>query len=1182
MAEINETASDAGFPDPGSPVADLSASQGINDDDLAMSTDHETIQMIEVPLEEDITNCEACLARNKRFGFLSVKEMNAHYREEHPQVVVKFRCRNCGRECPSLPSWNAHKGKCRGRPQGQRGDFPCTACDMIFLTKRGLSTHERHVHPVIRNGKRAEEANRPLGLPGRRMHVWSLEETNRLIRLSAQFRHEKNLNLFLQPYFPGKTAKQISDKRRILPEDRTPPVESDEHDNTEVEQEILEERGIMDSLVAEEVPGEQGTGEIDYNEAGEVRIRGEDGPTEEVACMAAVSQRETTIREDTEVSEWKEAMEKTINDINMPPDSGLARIDDMLIGIWRRLKDRPGELKAGLDEFIEKGLVTSLLGSEMAKGDQRGSHFKKRNPNRERSEKPNHTTRKRTNYARCQELFSNCPKRLADAAVSGVCDFMEFKQQRLPTEEVRALYEGLWGTKTPMTYKCETLPPMGLLSFKPITPEEVSSRIKKISAGSAAGLDLIKKAHLVKKDLSITLARLYNILLLTGHYPKLWLKNRTTLIPKAGKNDEDVKNWRPITVGSMLGRVFSGLVDKNIRARIAQDVRQKGFTSDDGCKHNTMILKEAIVRMKMGEGGVATVVDISKAFDTVPHEMIGSGLRRKGIPEHITGLVEDMYRGCTTEIKTVDELVCIELKRGVKQGDPLSPLLFNLAIEPIIERLSNQTLGIKVGNTRLAVLAFADDLIMIGKDRSEAQRQLRYLSEYLSSLGMGLAPEKCLAFQIRNRGKTWLIRDPGLEVSGSRIPYTEPDGVFGYLGTKYSPWCGLRKGTEVPIIEKAIRGLRRLCLKPWQKLEILETYLLPRYVYGLTASPPGQTTLRLLDRAIRNQVKDILHLASSTVTGFFYTAKLNGGLGLVKFENLVQLSQVKTSIGVQNSVDPVLGEVTQGNRYEESIRALAENAGIEWPPTAEAVDLAKRRKKRNEAEAWASSRTQGHGVKSFKGDKIGNMWLKNPSLMKSSRFIDAIRLRTNTFGTRVAMARANKRLITVCRRCGEHQETLGHILGQCVNTKPARIKRHDDIVDFLAGALSKRGTVIKEPTMTDNGELKKPDIVYHHDGIVKVLDVTVVYEKDNYLANAAKVKRDKYDGVAKQMMQRLSGRSCEVMPIVIGSRGTIPKDTRVALKALGFPVRDILTVSLMALRSSVDIACKFIDYNNKL
>ena len=60
---------------------------------------------------------------------------------------------------------------------------------------------------------------------------------------------------------------------------------------------------------------------------------------------------------------------------------------------------------------------------------------------------------------------------------------------------------------------------------------------------------------------------------------------------------------------------------QKIKARITQDTRQKVFTFDDGCKHNTMILKEAIVRIKTCEGGVATIVDISKAFDTVPYEM---------------------------------------------------------------------------------------------------------------------------------------------------------------------------------------------------------------------------------------------------------------------------------------------------------------------------------------------------------------------------------------------------------------------------------------------------------------------------------------------------------------------------------------------------------------------------------
>ena len=109
--------------------------------------------------------------------------------------------------------------------------------------------------------------------------------------------------------------------------------------------------------------------------AGEARIRVEEGPNAKGAGVAAVFQQEMMIREDTEVSKWKEAMEKTINEINMPSDSGLVRVDDMLIDIWRGLKDSPTELKTSLDEFIEKAPVTGLLGAEMVEGAQRGSHF---------------------------------------------------------------------------------------------------------------------------------------------------------------------------------------------------------------------------------------------------------------------------------------------------------------------------------------------------------------------------------------------------------------------------------------------------------------------------------------------------------------------------------------------------------------------------------------------------------------------------------------------------------------------------------------------------------------------------------------------------------------------------------------------------------------------------------------
>ena len=92
---------------------------------------------------------------------------------------------------------------------------------------------------------------------------------------------------------------------------------------------------------------------------------------------------------------------------------------------------------------------------------------------------------------------------------------------------------------------------------------------------------------------------------------------------------------------------------------------------------------------------------------------------------------------------------------------------------------------------------------------------------------------------------------------------------------------------------------------------------------------------------------------------------------------------------------------------------------------------------------------------------------------------------------------------------------------------------------------------------------------------MKVLDVTVVYENENYLAHAARVKKDKYEGTSEILRRQLDGLKAEVLPIVIGSRGVIPKDTVLALKSIGIGTKDTLTMSLMTLRSSVEIGHMF-------
>lgn len=75
-------------------------------------------------------------------------------------------------------------------------------------------------------------------------------------------------------------------------------------------------------------------------------------------------------------------------------------------------------------------------------------------------------------------------------------------------------------------------------------------------------------------------------------------------------------------------------------------------------------------------------LDLAKAFDTVSHKHITAGLQRFGSCKHFNGIIEDFYRNAsTTFTASKGTTESIQMTRGVKQGDPLSPLLFNIAMD---------------------------------------------------------------------------------------------------------------------------------------------------------------------------------------------------------------------------------------------------------------------------------------------------------------------------------------------------------------------------------------------------------------------------------------------------------------------------------------------------------------------
>ena len=96
------------------------------------------------------------------------------------------------------------------------------------------------------------------------------------------------------------------------------------------------------------------------------------------------------------------------------------------------------------------------------------------------------------------------------------------------------------------------------------------------------------------------------------------------------------------------------------------------------------------------------------------HDSIARALRRFGIPSEVAHAILDTYKSTSTRIFTSNESTRpIEILNGVKQGDPLSPLLFNMVMDELITEVNSLNIGIEVGDAKVSILAFADDLVLL-------------------------------------------------------------------------------------------------------------------------------------------------------------------------------------------------------------------------------------------------------------------------------------------------------------------------------------------------------------------------------------------------------------------------------------------------------------------------------------
>jgi hypothetical protein len=191
-----------------------------------------------------------------------------------------------------------------------------------------------------------------------------------------------------------------------------------------------------------------------------------------------------------------------------------------------------------------------------------------------------------------------------------------------------------------------------------------------------------------------------------------------------------------------------------------------------------------------------------------------------------------------------------------------------------------------------------------------------------------------------------------------------------------------------------------------------------------------------MDSLIRNHVKDILHLPVSTPNGLLCCSKRDGGLGTPKLETYSVSTVLKQGITLLNTTDPTIQVIFTYTRLDHKLERMAKSVRLQWPiSNFKYIDAYKKRQKRKNSE-WNRLRSKGKSVLSFADDRYGNAWLYDPSLLKPSRFLTALQMRSRTTGDTVTLNKGIPQTTVQCRRCRVCLETLAHVLGQCTHKEP--------------------------------------------------------------------------------------------------------------------------------------------------
>jgi ribonuclease HI/exonuclease III len=390
--------------------------------------------------------------------------------------------------------------------------------------------------------------------------------------------------------------------------------------------------------------------------------------------------------------------------------------------------------------------------------------------------------------------------------------------------------------------------------------------------------------------------------------PPEWRDSTMILLHKGKGSTYQIDKYRPITLTQIAYKIYALLLQRRLDHFIEKvailSPAQQGFRKGRGTDQKLLGMYAAIAAAKEKDLPLHMLsIDLERAFPTVEHWLIEDTLKHYKVPTKLRDAILDTLSQTTARFRLPCGLTDpLNISTGVRQGDPLSATLFNLALNPLLQRLDAITRLSPDEQPSSGAHAYADDMDLLANKFETLLAMWEDTKRYCRITNLVISRDKT-SFILNDKAASLPHTTPELDGAPiATLPQNDPFRILGVWFTMDLDWKH-HQSRAIGQLRGALFTLNKRLLDALETTDIVNKMLVATVSYGMAVVEFAPKKLKQMNADLAQAIARHSKLYGAHFAPNFAPAKLDGGLGLYDMNTIQDAQLIRTWHAVLNGPD---------------------------------------------------------------------------------------------------------------------------------------------------------------------------------------------------------------------------------------------------------------------------------------